>query len=274
MAGPKHDLHAKYAPHQLQRFCPRCRSKRCHRGHHTLVAQHVAAKVMPLFKQAADQAVGARKEAATISGSEQQPTCRLLALQRRQHSCTIGWRVSRAAGGPADRSPMHWCNMHAHVDTLRSSGTRHSPGRFPRFQRCSSGSEHAGDMKQAERLLAKQFEVGMTTLKRHQRPGIELWLSSAFVSASCWMRRPPWLPTAAGAASRELRVHPRSGGRKMVQNPCTGQSQGQEPGRARTAISTLTILFLKTMTSAVLSLAAAGTGSDVGAAGDARRPAA
>ena len=146
-------------------------------------------KFMPLLKQAADEAVGGRKEAATIYHTVAGAFYLPIAGSAKAAALMYDWLESKqsAWGGPADRSQLIHCyNMHAHSRHFELA--RNSTQRLDVFFCWSSASavaEHAGDMKQAERLLAKQLGAWDDYVEAAPAPNIELGLFLILVSASC-----------------------------------------------------------------------------------------
>ena len=157
-------------------------------------------RMMPLFKQAVDQAVGARKEAATLNWVLQSALYLPIAGSAKAAALMYDWLESKQSpwGGPADRSQlMHCYNMRTHgrhFELSRNSVVREDF--FLSNNVASAVTEHAGDMKQAERLLAKQLGAWDDYVEAAPAPGPELACFLSFVSPTCLgcdaLRGQPW----------------------------------------------------------------------------------
>ena len=229
-------------------------------------------KEIQLYKQAADQAVGARKEVATIWWILDSTIYLPIAGTAKAAALMHDWLESKqsAWGGPADRSQlMHCYNVRTHSRHFEIC--RNSEQRMDFFLNSNSASAvagHACDMKQAKQLLAKQFSAWDDYVEAAPAPGVELGNFLSFVAPTCL-----GCDALHGCRPQLVRLlanfectHVAEVGRWCAESVHLAIARAQARSSKDGQLHFHHTLCLKTMTSAVLSLAAAGTGSDVGAA--------
>ena len=152
--------------------------------------------------------------------------------------------------------------------TMAAEGRPVQLRRAVRSAAAAAVAEHAGDMKQAKRLLAKQFSAWDDYVEAAPAPGGELADFLSYVSPTCL-----GCDALHGCRPQLVRLlanfectHVSEVGRWCAESVHLASVRALARSSKDGHLHWFSPLFLKTMISAVLSLAAAGTGSDVGAA--------